>query len=143
MENMKLIATAEVSINAPLERVWDALVNPAAIKQYMFGTTVITDWREGGSIIWKGEWQGKAYEDRGKILQVKPGTVLQYSHFSPLTGQPDTPENHHTVTVKLSCLENHTQVALTQDNNSTDEARQHSEKNWGIALTAMKKFLES
>lgn len=143
MENKKLIATAEVSINAPLERVWDALVNPAAIKQYMFGTTVITDWREGGSIIWKGEWQGKAYEDRGKILQVKPGKVLQYSHFSPLAGQPDTPENHHTVTVKLSRVENFTQVALTQDNNSTDEARQHSEKNWGIALTAMKKFLES
>ena len=65
-----------------------ALVDPAAIKQYMFGTTVESDWREGSSIVWKGEWQGRAYEDKGVILRLEPGRLLQYSHFSPLSGAP-------------------------------------------------------
>lgn len=59
---MSMIARASISINAPDGRVWDALVNPDAIRQYMFGASAISDWREGSSIVWKGEWQGKSYE---------------------------------------------------------------------------------
>jgi uncharacterized protein YndB with AHSA1/START domain len=137
-----LIAKASVTINAPSERVWDALVNPEAIKQYMFGTDVDSDWREGSPIIWRGEWQGRSYEDNGVILQVKPGRTLQYSHFSPLFGLPDKPESYHTVTIELSDEGDHTRVLLTQDNNLTEQARDDAETNWGIMLTALKSFLE-
>jgi uncharacterized protein YndB with AHSA1/START domain len=136
------IAKASVSINAPAEKVWDALVDPKAIKQYMFGTNVLSDWKEGSPIVWKGEWQGKAYEDKGVILQRKPERTLQYSHFSPLSGMPDKPENYHTVTIELSGHGNQTDVTLTQDNNATEAERSESEKNWGMMLTALKKFLE-
>jgi uncharacterized protein YndB with AHSA1/START domain len=71
-----LIARASVTIDAPGEKVWDALVNPEAIKQYMFGTSVVADWREGSPITWQGEWQGRSYEDKGVILQFKPGQIL-------------------------------------------------------------------
>src|SRR2546427_90916 len=81
------------TINAPLARVWDTLVDPEAIRRYMFGTTVVSDWKEGGPIVWKGEWKGKAYEDKGVILRLEPERILQYSHFSPQSGLPDTPEN--------------------------------------------------
>jgi uncharacterized protein YndB with AHSA1/START domain len=43
----KPIARATVRINAPTERVWNALVDPNAIKQYMFGAQVHSDWQEG------------------------------------------------------------------------------------------------
>lgn len=76
------------------------------------------------------------------ILQLQPGRVLQYSHFSPLSQLPDAPENYHTVTYELSGDGNHTRVALTQDNNPTEQARDHSQKNWEIMLVALKKFLE-
>jgi uncharacterized protein YndB with AHSA1/START domain len=137
-----LIAKASVTINASSEKVWDALVNPEAIKQYMFGTNVVSGWREGSPIIWRGEWQGQPYEDKGVILRFKPGRRLQYSHFSPLSGLPDKPESYHTVTIELSDEEDHTRVSLTQDNNLTEQARDHSEKNWGIMLTALKTYLE-
>jgi uncharacterized protein YndB with AHSA1/START domain len=137
-----LIARASISINAPREDVWKALVNPEAIKQYMFGTTVVSDWHEGSPIVWKGEWQGSSYEDKGVILQLKPGRTIQYSHFSPLSGVPDRPENYHTVTIELSADGNQTHVALTQDKNATDEERADSEKNWGMMLAALKEFLE-
>lgn len=140
---MDHVAKATTSIDAPAAKVWDALVDPASIKQYMFGTDVSSDWKEGGAITWKGEWQGKAYEDKGTIRRIEPGRVLEYTHFSPLAGLPDAPENYHTVTVELSGNGSSTNVALSQDNNPTDEEREHSEKNWRMMLEGLKKFVES
>jgi uncharacterized protein YndB with AHSA1/START domain len=137
-----LIAKTSINIDASNEKVWDALVDPIAIKQYMFGTNVVSNWLEGSSIIWKGEWQGKPYEDKGVILQFKPERTIQYSHFSPLSGLPDKPENYHTVTIELSTSGNQTHVSLSQDNNATDEERFHSENNWGMMLASLKKFVE-
>jgi uncharacterized protein YndB with AHSA1/START domain len=136
------IAKASVSINASAEKVWDALIDPKAIKQYMFGTNVLSDWKVGSPIVWKGEWKGKPYEDKGKILQLEPRQTIQYSHFSPLSGVPDKQENYHTVTIKLSGNGNQTDITLTQDNNATEEERAESEKNWGMVLTELKRFLE-
>jgi uncharacterized protein YndB with AHSA1/START domain len=138
-----LIARSTIVIAAPAEKVWQALVTPSAIKQYMFGTTVVSEWKEGGPIVWKGEWQGKKYEDKGVIRQLKPGRALQYTHFSPLAGLPDLPENYHTVTIQLSAEGNGTRVSLTQDKNSTEEMREHSQKNWDTMLQGLKKLLES
>jgi len=137
-----LIARASVTINATSAQVWNALVNPEAIKQYMFGTHVVTDWREGSPIIWKGEWQGQSYEDKGIVLQFKPERAIQYSHFSPLSGLPDKPESYHTVTIELSGEGNQTRVSLAQDHNPTEQARDHSEKNWEMMLITLKKFME-
>ena len=137
-----LTAKANVEIKAPIPKVWAALVDPAMIKQYMFGTNAVSDWREGAPIVWKGEWEGKPYEDKGTILQLKPEHLLQYSHFSPLSGQPDVPENYHTVTIELAPAGAGTMVALSQDNNATEEEREHSEQNWGMMLNSLKRFLE-
>jgi uncharacterized protein YndB with AHSA1/START domain len=140
--NKNLIARASITINANSTQVWNALVDPQAIKQYMFGTNVVTDWREGSPIIWKGEWQGKSYEDKGLVLQFKPGRTIQYSHFSLLSGVPDKPENYHTVTIELSRDGNQTLVSLTQDYNRTEQERDHSEQNWKMMLAALRQFLE-
>jgi uncharacterized protein YndB with AHSA1/START domain len=137
-----LMARVSATIRAPVARVWNALVTPAVIERYMFGAKVVSDWKVGGPIVWKGVWNGKAYEDRGVILRLEPERMLKYTHFSPLSGLPDTPENHHTVTVELSEQAGRTLVSLTQDNNPTEEARQHSEKNWSLMLEGMRRLLE-
>ena len=99
---MNRVAKVSTTIDAPAAAVWDALVNPAAIKEYMFGTKVLSDWKEGSAITWKGEWQGKAYEDKGVLQKVEPERVLQYTHFSPMSGLPENPESFHTVTIELA-----------------------------------------
>ena len=137
-----LIATASIAINAPRLKVWNALVDAEAIKQYMFGTNAVSDWREGSPILWEGEWQGKPYEDKGVILKLRPDRTLQYSHFSPLSGLPDKPESYHTVTIDLSDEGKQTRISLTQDKNSSEQEREHSEQNWGMMLAGLKKFLE-
>lgn len=140
--NKKLVANQSIVINAPPAKVWDALVNPEIIKQYMFGANVISDWKEGSLIIFKGEWQGKPYEDKGMILRMEPERLIRYSHYSPLSGIPDIPENYHTVTIELSSYGTRTILSLSQDNNPTEQAREHSEKNWRMMLETLKKLLE-
>lgn len=140
--NKNLIARASITINASRAIVWHALVAPEAIKQYMFGTNVVSDWHEGSSIVWKGEWQGKPYEDKGQILQFEPEQTIQYSHFSPLSGVPDAPENYHTVTIELTTNGNQTDVSLTQDNNANEEEQAHSADMWKMMLTSLKQFIE-
>ena len=142
MKTKNLIANAEIAIEASRDEVWNALINPDLIKKYMFGTTVISDWKEGSKIIWKGEWKGKTYEDKGEILDITPKKKLSYTHYSPLAGQPDIPENYHTVIIEINNVEKQAKVTLTQDNNSTEEDKLHSEENWAYMLTEMKKILE-
>jgi len=103
----------------------------------MFGTTVISNWLKGSPIVWKGAWQGKPYEDKGAILKLKPERLIQYSHFSPLSGKPDLPENYHTVTTELASDGASTTVSLSQDNNETEQERKHSEENWKMMLDAL------
>jgi uncharacterized protein YndB with AHSA1/START domain len=140
--NQDLIAKATTTIDAPNAKVWDALVNPEVIKQYMFGSTVVSDWQKGSKIIWQGEWQGKPYEDKGVILQIEPGRMIQYSHFSPLSGVPDVPENYHIVTVELSKEKDQTRLSLSQDKNASEQERADSERNWGMMLATLKKLVE-
>ena len=138
-----LIANASVIINAPRKQVWQALVDSKAIQQYMFGAQVVTDWQIGHPIVWKGEWNGKPYEDKGRILKLESGRLMQYSHYSPLSGQEDVPENYHTVTIEISGEGNPTTVTLTQDRNESESSRRHSEDNWKMMLEALKKYIET
>ena len=136
------VAKAAITIQVPREAVWDALVNPEIIQQYMFGARVASDWKIGSPITWSGMWQGRPYEDKGIILQLEPGRKIQYTHFSPLSGLPDVPENYHTVTVELSGTGEQTYVSLAQDHNATEQEQQESEKNWGMMLAALKSTVE-
>lgn len=142
MEKENLVAKAGVTINAPVNKAWEALTTPSIIKQYMFGTTVTSDWTPGSSITWKGEWEGKPYEDKGKILAIIQNKKLQYSHFSPMSGAEDKPENYHTVTIDLKDNGGQTIVSLSQDKNATEDEKKHSEKNWAMMLTGLKTLLE-
>jgi len=138
----KLIAKASTSIDASKDEVWKALVTPKAIKQYMFGADVESDWSEGSTITWEGEMKGKKYRDKGVILKFDPEQILQYEHFSPLSGKPDKPENYHTITINLSGSGNKTEVSLSQDNNADEKARKESEKNWRAMLAGLKSYVE-
>ena len=91
---MKNNITGRVSIkiNAPAARVWEALTTPAIIKQYFFGTTAISHWKVGSPIVFKGEWKGKEYEDKGTILDIVPNRLFRYSYWSSMSGIEDKPE---------------------------------------------------
>ena len=136
------IAKATTTINAPASKVWDALTKPDQIKQYMFGTQVTTDWKVGSPITYKGEWKGKAYEDKGKVLEIEPHKRLVSTFWSALAGLPDTPENYKTIRYELAPKGDRTTLTITQDNNASQEEVTESEKNWQMVLDGIKKLLE-
>lgn len=140
--NGEFVATAETTIEADRLSVWKALVTPEAIERYMFGAEVESDWKVGSRITWSGEFEGREYEDRGEIVRIEPGQVLSYTHFSPLAGRPDEPENYHTVTIELSEDHGTTTVSLSQDNNPTEESCAESAKNWRAMLLGLKEYVE-
>ena len=141
--NGNYLAKTSIKIEAPREKVWEALTDPQLIKQYLFGTEVTTDWKVGSPITYKGTWKGKAYEDKGKVLENEPGKLLVSTFWSSLSGVPDLPENYQTVRYELSTEDGGTRLTLTQDNNATREDAEHSEQNWKMVLEEMKKLLEA
>ena len=136
------VATAQCEIDAAPDKVWQALTEPELIKKYMFGSEVRTDWKPGSAITWKGEFEGREYEDKGEIISVEPGRRLEVTHFSPLTGQEDRPENYHKVRYELQQANGGTSVRLTQDNSASAEEAEHSAANWQMMLDGLKKVVE-
>ena len=137
-----VVAHAEVSIAAPPDRVWQAMTDPLAVSEYFLGATVDTDWQPGSTITWRGEWQGKPFEDKGKIVQAEPPHRLVLTHFSPMTGQSDLPENYHTISYELTAAGDQTHVSLDQDNNRDEAEAAHASSNWESMLQDLKKIVE-
>lgn len=137
-----LIAQADVDIAAPPADVWEALTNPELIAEYFFGSKVETDWLPGHPISWKGEYEGKSYEDRGVVVEVEPERRLTVTHFSPMTGLPDKPENYHTITYDLDDRGGATKVSLSQDNNGDEAEAARATENWRSMLNGLKATVE-
>ena len=142
MNSFKTPANAKITINVPTAKVWDALTNPKLVRQYLYGAEIVSDWKKSSPIIFKGEWQGKHYEDKGIILEIETGRKLKVTHYSPLSGLPDVPENYHVVTYSISGAGTKTTLAITQENNKDQAEVNESEKTWNTILNSIKKLLE-
>jgi uncharacterized protein YndB with AHSA1/START domain len=140
MTNLSL--NTSIEINAPAAKVWEALTNPAIVKQYFFGTNVITDWKKGSPIIWEGEWDGKTYRDKGEILDIDPGKFVKYSYWSTMSGTEDIPENYADITYTLTEKDGVTTLNITQGNIKSEESKNHSEQNWQSVFGKMKEMVE-
>ena len=137
-----LILKIQIGINAPKQKVWDALTNPIQIKKYMFGTEASSDWKVGSPITFRGEWEGKSYEDRGTILEMEKEKILKYNYWSNFSGDKDEPSNYSNITYLLGWQDGKTEFTVMQDNFKSEEARAQSEKNWGMMLGTIKDLLE-
>ena len=132
-----------MDVDAGQDAVWAALTDPARIAGWMMGAEVRTDWRVGSPITWSGEMDGTSYEDKGEVLEVDEPNRLSMTHYSPLSGEEDVPENYHTLTYVLDGHNGHTHVSLSQDNNSSADAAEHSQANWEKMLAGLKATVEA
>ncbi|HUC21020.1 MAG TPA: SRPBCC domain-containing protein [Candidatus Polarisedimenticolaceae bacterium] len=136
-------AVVTLTINAPVDEVWKALTEPAQIKQYMHGTTTVSAWKIGSPIFWRGEWEGKQYEDKGVIHAFEPPKLLKFTHWSPMGGSEDKPENYHTVRYELIAEGTRTTLTLTQGNNPSQEAADKMANTaWAPMMQTLKAMLE-
>lgn len=131
-----------IMIEAPATKVWEALTTPDLIKQWFFGVDTETDWMEGSSIVHRGEWQGKPYEDKGVIVKIEPERALVHTHWSPASGLPDSEENYQRVAWTLAGDDGKTELTVTETNLPSEEAKSVSESSWEMVLGNLKKLLE-
>ncbi len=137
-----LIADATVTIDATAADVWRAITTPDTIKKYLMGTNVITNWKVGSPIEYEGEYNGKAYHDKGVIKQFEPGKLFQSTYWSSMSGKEDKPENYNTVTYRLYEADGKTTVTITQNNIHSEKEQHHAAENWSMVLKELKKVVE-
>jgi uncharacterized protein YndB with AHSA1/START domain len=138
------VGHASVTINVPRAKVWDALVNPDTIMQYMPVTSVVSEWKEGSPIVWTSEFQDKPFKVEGTVLRFQPDRLLEYDHSLPIfrsSGVAHSRE-HRRVTIELRDDGERTHLSVTEGGNKTERELQHSEGSWRMALNGIKALLE-
>lgn len=141
--NRELAVTRSISINVDKMKVWAALTDPQTIRQYLFGSETATDWMAGSPIIFRGEFQGHKWEDKGVILEIQPGQLLRYSYWSGFCGLEDIPENYALVTYRLESKGFETLLTVKQQGYASEESRQSSDDGWKNILEKIKEIVES
>lgn len=139
---MSYSTSSSVDINAPRSLVWKAITDPAEVKEWFFGTNLEATWEVGSPIYFRGEWQGKAYEDKGEILSYSPEDSLSYTYWSNMSGTEDAPQNYQTLTYTVTETDGHTHLTIDQANVATQETADHSAENWNAVLKGLKEYVE-
>jgi uncharacterized protein YndB with AHSA1/START domain len=137
-----LSAESSIPINAPIEKVWEALTTPELIKLCFFGVDTETDWKVGSPLVHRGEYQGKPYEDKGEIVRFDPPKLLVHTHWSDASGKPDTPEHYQEVSWALDARDEATELTITEHNLPSEEGKAVSEQSWKTVLDNLKDLLE-
>lgn len=144
---MSTTARADIHVDASRDRLWHALTDPDTIARFLFGSRVETDWKKGSPIVYRGEWEGKPYEDKGTILEIEPGDRLVTSYYSPLSGKPDEPASYQTVSYLLAddadADGDGTRVTITQEGCADDAEAERSSANWRMVLQTLKSVVEA
>ncbi|NER14686.1 hypothetical protein GWK08_14615 [Leptobacterium flavescens] len=143
-----MIVKKEILFKATKEKVWDLLTNPEMTKQYMFGCEVLSSWKKGDPILWKGKTEdGKeVIYVKGVIGEINVGEKLSFSMFDPNMGIEDIPENYVNLTYELEEDQEGTLLKLSQgDFAGVAQSRKRYEdtvKGWEMVLPLMKELLE-
>jgi uncharacterized protein YndB with AHSA1/START domain len=137
-----LSTSLSTTIRAPVQDVWRALTTPEVIKQWFFGVDTETDWTPGSPIVHRGEWQGKPYVDKGEIVRFEPPELLVHTHWSALSGTPDSPEHYQEVSWALAERDGATELTISERNLPSEETKAVSEETWKTVLETLKALLE-
>lgn len=141
----------EITINANIEEVWDALTNSEKTKIYMYGCAALTDWKVGSELHWEGAYEGKKMIFvSGFVLDIQKPNTLKYSVIDPNATYPKTPENHLNVCYTLtSQAEGTTKLHVIQDgfDKAADGENRYQDVNpnglgWAPILEQIKKICE-
>ncbi len=104
-----------VKIAAPTGKVWLALTVPNLVKQWQYGSDLLTTWEVGTPIIFRNEWNGQVFEQKGKVLEFLPESRLKYSLFFPRPDLKDPAEHSIFMTYELTESEGVTSLLVRQE----------------------------
>ena len=130
-------------IKAPIEKVWDTLTKPELVKQWQYGSDVITDWKPGGAIRFRTEWEDKVFEQWGKVMEIIPQRLIKYSLFAPGPNLEDKPENYFIMSYVLTKEEGHIKLEIIQEDNRPGAIQEAPQGEENPVLAGLKALAES
>lgn len=143
----ELIVKKRIKLNADASKVWNALTSSELTKKYMFGSEVVSDWKVGNSIVYKGFPEGKGViYVKGNILRIEHEKFLQYTVFDPNSELENVPSNYTEVTFELTSENRETTLSVIQgDFSKVDNGEKRfndANGGWDFALQGLKTLLE-
>ncbi len=132
-----------IVLNAPKEKVWNSLTKPELVKQWQYGSDLITDWKTGSEIRFRNEWEGQVFEQWGTVLEVVPNEKIKYSLFFPRPGLEDKPENYFIMSYILSEENQKTKLEIIQDDNRPGAVQEKPQGDENPILQGLKALVES
>ncbi|MEO6231804.1 MAG: SRPBCC domain-containing protein [Ferruginibacter sp.] len=103
-----------INFDASKEKVWAALTKPEFVKLWQYGSQLITTWEVGSDIKFRAEWEGKVFEQWGKVLVFNPTDILTYNLFAPRPDLEDKSENYFTMSYILTEENDQTKLEIIQ-----------------------------
>ena len=144
-----LFVENEITIQAPISKVWDALINPEQTAKYMHGCAAVSEFTVGSSIEWKATMDGNEMTFvTGNIVSIETEKLLAYTTFDPFGTFENIPQNYLTVTYTLSENDGQTRFKVTQGDYSliaNGEQRYNqaiAEGGWSSLLIEIKQLVE-
>jgi len=136
--------TKTITINAPAEKIWQALTNPADMKNWMgeFDITIDTIWQVGSPITITGALYKKPFENKGIVLAFEPWSNIAYSHLSSVSNLEDIPGNYSHIAFSLTPAGPQTNLTLTVTHFATDVIYKHLAFYWNGTLEVFRKYVE-
>lgn len=136
-----------ITLNADISTVWKALTKPEMTKKYMFGSEVISDWKVGSPILWKGNSQGEEkIMVKGSIEKIEAGRLLQFTTLDPNADYNDVPSNYIRATFELTPRLGKTVLSVTQgDYARVEEGKKRftdADQGWNQALNTLKTIID-
>ncbi|MEP7254934.1 MAG: SRPBCC family protein [Ferruginibacter sp.] len=129
-------------IKASIEKVWDTLTKPELVKQWQYGSDLITDWKVGSAIRFRTAWEDKVFEQWGKVLEIIPQQLIKYSLFAPRPELEDKPENYFIMSYVLTKEEGHINLEIIQEDNRPGAKQEAPQGEENPVLAGLKALAE-
>jgi len=131
-----------IKINASMDRVWETITKAELVKLWQYGSDLITSWEAGSDIRFRTEWEGKVYEQWGKVLEVIPKESVKYSLFAPRPGLEDKPENYFIMTYSLTNKNGETVLKIIKEDSRENVIEEEAESEENPVLKSLKEVAE-
>ena len=132
-----------IRINASRQRVWGTITKPELVKLWQYGSDLLTSWEIGSNIKFRTEWEGKIFEQWGKVLEVRPTEIVKYSLFAPRPDLEDKPENYFIMSYVLTEESGQTKLEIIQEDNRPNAIQEEPQGEENQILKGLKQIAET
>lgn len=132
-----------IKINATIQKVWDTITKPELVKLWQYGSDLLTTWEVGSDIKFRTEWEGKVFEQWGKVLEMRPNELVKYSLFAPRPDLEDKPENYFIMNYVLTDENGQTKLEIIQEDNRPNAVQEEPQGEENPILKSLKQLAET